>query len=225
MSTLLFPLAVPTVPILDAAERFPVGRIFCVGRNYAAHAKEMGMTERAPPFFFMKPAASLVVAGEDACAYPPDTDDLHHEVELVLALRNGGANIPEDQALLRVYGCAVGIDLTKRDRQAQLKDAGHPWERSKAFDGSAVIGAITPGAPPPSGAITLSVNGEGRQSGDIADMIWGPAEIITHLSRIWTLRSGDLIYTGTPAGVGALQRGDEVAAHVAGQASLGITIA
>lgn len=188
-------------------------RVFCVGRNYADHAREMGASGREDPFFFMKPASALLRG--PTLAYPRDTADLHHEVELVVALGRGGADLETEEALELVSGYGVGIDLTKRDRQAELKEKGHPWERAKAFDHSAPISAIGPVLGHPSeGFIRLSVNGTVRQNGDLSQMIWKPSEIIAALSRIWTLQPGDLIFTGTPAGVGPLQRGDAVLAEI-----------
>lgn len=199
-------------------------RVFCVGRNFADHAREMGASGREAPFFFMKPATALFFG--ETLPYPPDTADLHHEVELVIAIGRGGADIAAAQALEHVSGYGVGIDLTKRDRQAELKDKGHPWERAKAFDHSAPLSAIVPVSVHPSaGFIRLSVNGAIRQNGDLNQMIWKPAEIIAELSRIWTLREGDLIYTGTPAGVGALQRGDAVVAEIEGVGRLELRVA
>lgn len=225
MTQTLFDLSHTSLPIVGEAARFPVGRVFCVGRNYAAHAREMGADPNAePPLFFMKPA-SAVVAAPEALTFPSDTNDLHHEVELVLALHKGGAAIAEADALQHVFGGAVGIDLTKRDRQAEAKAKGQPWERAKAFDASAPTGAITPWAQcgtVHSATIALSVNGAVRQSAAIADMIWSPAAIIARLSTLWRLQPGDLIFTGTPEGVGAIPPGSVVDARIDGLSPLSI---
>jgi fumarylpyruvate hydrolase len=194
---------------------FPVRRIYCVGRNYADHAREMGADpDREPPFFFTKPRDAAGNGTE--IPYPPATDDLHHEVELVLALKSGGADIPLSRALDHVYGAAVGVDLTRRDLQADAKKAGRPWDTAKGFDFSAPMGPITPGEAPSRGAISLSVDGEMRQTGDLADMIWSSAEIIAALSALFTLEAGDLIFTGTPAGVGPVARGERVRGEIEG---------
>lgn len=227
MTQTLFPLSPPTVPIEGSGFAFPVRRIYCVGRNYAAHAREMGADPtKAPPIFFMKPADSVApVAGR--LSFPPDTDNLHHEVELVVALGQGGWDVAPEDALNLVYGYAVGIDLTKRDRQEEAKAAGAPWERSKAFESSAPMGAIQPVeriGHPESGAVTLAVNGEPRQHGDLKDMIWPVAAIISRLSEIWTLAPGDLIFTGTPEGVGPLKSGDRADAEIAGVGHFSVEI-
>jgi len=200
------PLPIPTVPILDQLTRFPVGRIFCIGRNYSEHAKEMGSP--AEPIFFMKPAGAVTL--EPVLPFPPATSDLHHEVELVLAL---GADA-------RIMASGVGVDLTRRDLQARMKAKSAPWEIGKAFNQSAPIGTLRSGNAPNAGQIQLSVNGEQRQVGDLADMILSADEILDALSRYFTLQPGDLIYTGTPAGVGPLQPGDQVSASIAGLPSL-----
>lgn len=224
----LFDLPTPSLPLAGAAARFPVRRIYCVGRNYAAHVREMGSDPKAdPPFFFMKPADAVLPEGGTR-PYPADTALLHHEVELVIAIGRGGAKIAPEQALAHVFGYAVGIDLTKRDRQNDAKAKGHPWERGKAFDCSAPISAIVTAAAaghPARGRIALSVNGAVRQEGDLSDMIWPPADIIARTSEVWTLAPGDLIFTGTPEGVGALAPGDAVEAAIAGVGSLGLVIA
>jgi fumarylpyruvate hydrolase len=206
-----------TVPVAGGS-LFPVRRIFCVGRNYAAHARELGNDERDPPFFFTKPADAVVTHGA-ATPYPPATSNLHHEMELVVAIARGGANIPASDALTHVFGYAAGLDLTRRDLQDEAKAARRPWDMSKAFDASAPIGEIVPAAQighPASGAITLRVNGQARQSGDLADQIWPVPEIIAALSRLVHLAPGDLIFTGTPEGVGPLQRGDLADGEIAG---------
>lgn len=193
---------------------FPVRRIYCVGRNYADHAKEMGGDpDREAPFFFSKPRDAVTTA--DHVAYPPATENLHHEVELVLALGSGGADLTPDDAQALVYGAAVGVDLTRRDLQAAAKAKGRPWDTAKGFDQSAPIGLIRPGAAPISGPIVLTVNGETRQTGDLADMTWSGAEVLAHLSSLFRLEPGDLVFTGTPAGVGPILAGDIVEARSA----------
>jgi len=213
------PPPVATVAVSGAAARFPVRRILCVGRNYAAHAREMGQDpEREPPFFFTKPADAVVDTGVDI-PYPSVTADLHHEIELVVAIAEGGADIAVDQALAHVFGYGVGVDLTRRDLQAQAKDKGRPWDFAKGFDLSAPMGPLVPVSRighPNRAAIHLSVNGEVRQSADISDMIWSVPEVIAEASRYIALAPGDLIFTGTPAGVGPLVRGDAVEGAVAG---------
>ncbi len=203
-----------TLPIAGRSERFPVHRVYCVGRNYAEHAKEMGGdTSREPPFFFMKPAGALVTGGR--FPYPSASKDVHHEVELVVALGPSAS----------VFGHAVGLDMTRRDLQAAAKKQGRPWDTAKGFDQSAPISAIVPAtAPLTSGAITLDINGQRRQTGDISDMIWSVAEIIRELSTLFTLAPGDLIFTGTPAGVAAVQRGDRLHAAIAGIGTLDVEV-
>lgn len=205
----------PTVPVVGSHARFPVRRIYCVGRNYVDHAVEMGDSGREPPFFFMKPADAVVPLGPEGgeVAYPTLTRNLHHELELVVAVGRGGRDIDEASALDHVFGFALGIDLTRRDLQSQLRQQGHPWCTSKGFDQSAPIGAITPLAQVPGFqgmAMRLDVNGTVRQAGNTAQMIWQVAEIVAHASRAWTLQPGDLIYTGTPAGVGPVAPGDVI---------------
>jgi fumarylpyruvate hydrolase len=218
------PPAVVTVPVEGESALFPVRRILCVGRNYAAHRREMGGDDRDPPFFFAKPADAIVGPGKDV-AYPPKTANLHHEIELVVALKSGGKDVPVDQALDLVFGYSVGVDLTRRDLQNAAKDKGQPWDSAKGFDASAPISAIKPwtGAAP-QGRITLSVNGQTRQDATVADMIWATAEIIAEASKLWTLAPGDLIYTGTPEGVGPLVRGDHVTGSVEGVGELAFTV-
>ena len=202
--------------------RFPVRRIFCVGRNYAAHAREMGADAREPPFFFMKPADALVLDGADT-PYPSATANLHHEVELVVAIGKGGTSIDAAHALDHVYGYAAGIDLTRRDMQDVAKAARRPWDLSKGFDASAPIGSIVPAAKaghPASGAITLTVDGAPRQKGDLADQIWTVPEIIAELSRLVALAPGDLIMTGTPEGVGPVERSNVLVGEIAGVGTL-----
>ncbi len=210
------------VSVAGDAAVFPVRRIFCVGRNYAAHAREMGADDREPPFFFGKPADAVVPGGGEM-AYPSDTADLHPEIELVLAIGQGGADIAAEDALDCVYGYAVGLDLTRRDRQAEAKKAGRPWDVAKGFDRSAPIGPIRPvasGGHIRAGRILLSVDGQVRQDADIADMTWAPAEIIAALSRSFELAPGDLVFTGTPEGVGPLGRGQTAIASVDGLEAL-----
>ena len=210
---------IATVAVSGAAARFPVRRILCVGRNYAAHAREMGQDpEREPPFFFTKPADAVVDTGADI-PYPSMTADLHHEIELVVAIAEGGADIAVDQALAHVFGYGVGVDLTRRDLQAEAKDKGRPWDFAKGFDRSAPMSPLVPASRighPGKAAIHLSVNGQVRQSADVSDMIWSVPEVIAEASRFIALAPGDLIFTGTPAGVGPLVRGDVVEGAVAG---------
>jgi fumarylpyruvate hydrolase len=211
--------AQPSVEVKGRSERFPVHRIYCVGRNYAAHAREMGKDpEREPPFFFTKPADAVVPNGA-RIAFPSRTANLHHEIELVVAIGVGGANIPAAQALEHVFGYAVGNDLTRRDLQNEAKDKGRPWETGKAFERSAPITAIAPAAVsghPRQGRIWLKVNGELRQQGDLSELIWSVPEVIAELSALFELAPGDLIFTGTPAGVGAIRAGDKLEGGVDG---------
>ena len=224
MTFIFPPPAIPSIPVVGCAQCFPVRRIFCVGRNYAEHAREMGALEQAegrePPFFFMKPGDAVVSGeGEITVSYPPLTKNLHHEVEMVVALGQGGANLSLDQAKAAIFGYAVGLDLTRRDIQAKAKEKGHPWDMGKGFDQSAVSGPILPMAQSgylTSGRIWLKVNGELRQSGDLSDMLWQVAETIANLSTSVRLAAGDLIYTGTPAGVGPLVPGDVLEGGVDG---------
>ncbi len=203
----------PVVPIRGLNDPFPVRRIWCVGRNYAEHAREMGGDpDRAPPFFFAKPG-DAVVPGGGTLDFPPETADLHHEVELVAAIGAGGRAIDRAQALSHVFGYAVGLDMTRRDLQAEAKQAGRPWSFAKGFDQSCPIGAIVRAdeiGHPAAGALTLSVDGVPRQSGDLSDMIWPVADAIAYLSRFVALAPGDLIMTGTPAGVGPVRPGERV---------------
>ncbi|MCC6656975.1 MAG: fumarylacetoacetate hydrolase family protein [Rhodocyclaceae bacterium] len=217
----------PSVPVAGSESRFPVRRIYCVGRNYAEHARELGGNpEREPPFFFMKPAEAILVG--ERMDYPPRTADLQHEIELVVALARGGRDIPAGAALDCVFGYAVGLDMTRRDLQAELKAKGRSWEMGKAFDQSAPVSPIVPAARcghPRRGAIDLKVKSRSRQHGDLADMIWPVAEIIANLSGYVTLLPGDLIFTGTPAGVGPVQRGDLLEGEIEGVGRLELTIA
>jgi len=221
----LAPPPVPVVPVEGEAGGFPVRRILCVGRNYAAHRREMGGDDRDPPFFFAKPADAVVPPGRDP-AYPPRTANLHHEIELVVAIGKGGKDVPVEAALGLVYGYAVGVDLTRRDLQNAAKDKGQPWESSKGFDDSAPISAIRRwSGPPPQGRIAISVNGAIKQDALVADMIWNVPEIVSEASKLWTLAPGDLIYTGTPEGVGPLVRGDAVQGEVEGVGKLAFRVA
>lgn len=207
---------VPTIAIARSSQRFPVRRIYCVGLNYADHAREMGNDpKRHPPFFFGKPADAVVGNGAHL-PYPPKTADLHHEVELVVALRQGGSSISVADAASMIFGYAVGIDLTRRDLQSEAKKAGRPWDMGKGFDHSAPVGALATGIPPASGAISLTVDGKVRQCGDLHDMIWSVAEIIAALSTYIEVAAGDLIFTGTPSGVGPIQRGETVRGIISG---------
>ena len=201
---------------------FPARRVYCVGRNYAEHAREMGHDpDREDPFFFMKPPDALLTSGADM-PYPAVTKDLHHEIELVAALGSGGSDIPEDHALRHVWGYAVGLDMTRRDLQGEAKKLGRPWDMGKGFDRSAPIGEMVPAGnfDPTKGKIELRVNGQVRQASDLSQLIWSVAETIAFLSRLVRLEAGDLIFTGTPAGVAAVQRGDVLEGMVEGIGTL-----
>lgn len=214
----VFQLSVPAVPVSGRDELFPVRRIYCVGRNYADHAREMGFSEREAPFFFMKPADAIVPGGGDV-AYPPKTENLHHEIELVVAIGREGRNIPAERAQEHVFGYAVGVDLTRRDLQFALRDKGRPWEMGKAFDQSAPISAIVPADTTGElqrGAIWLQVNGADRQRSDISKLMWSVPEVIANLSEYVCLAPGDLIFTGTPEGVGKIAAGDELVGGIEG---------
>lgn len=217
------PKAQASVPVVGSDADFPVHRIYCVGRNYADHVKEMGGDPKSePPLFFSKPADAVVTNNADV-PYPLATSDLHHEVELVVALQSGGEHIRPDQAMSCVYGYAVGIDFTRRDLQAVAKNNGRPWDIAKGFDQSAPISAINPNPEsncPDCGSIRLAVNGKTRQQGDLAQMIWSVAEVISELSKLYCLEGGDLIYSGTPSGVAAVVSGDVLTAEIEGVASL-----
>jgi len=216
------PPPIPSVEIAGTRQRFPVHRIYCVGRNYAEHAREMGNDPKAdPPVFFTKPADAIVANGV-AVPYPPRTDNFHYEVELVVAVGGAGRNIAAAQAFGHVFGYAVGNDLTRRDLQGASKKKGLPWDTGKAFDASAPIGAIRPASLGhiERGRIWLNVNGETRQQSDISEMIWSVSDIIAELSTLFELRAGDLIYTGTPAGVGPLKPGDRIECGIDGLESL-----
>lgn len=224
------PPGLATVPVTGTASLFPVHRIYCVGRNYEEHAKEMGFTGREPPFFFMKPADAILPVEPGVTGhmpYPPLTQNLHHEVELVVAIGKGGANIAAADALTHVFGYAVGLDMTRRDLQNDMKKQGRPWCIGKAFDHSAPIGPITPAVQLPGiseAAIELTVNGETRQSSTVDKLIWNIAETIEHLSSAWELVPGDLIFTGTPAGVAAVSRGDIMLARIDGLPPLSVQV-
>jgi len=219
-----------SVPVLGSADRFPVHRIYCVGRNYAEHAKEMGFTGREPPFFFMKPADAVlpVIQGETGqMPYPSLTKDLHHEIELVVAIGKGGRNIAAADARQHIWGYAVGLDMTRRDLQGEMKKQGRPWCIGKGFDAGAPIGPITPAAQAGDvehAAIWLQVNGADRQRSTVDQLIWNIAETIEHLSAAWELQPGDLIFTGTPEGVGAVVRGDVLEGGIDGLGRLRVAL-
>lgn len=218
------------VPVVGTADLFPVHRIYCVGRNYAEHAKEMGFSGREPPFFFAKPADAVLPVPEGSVGelpYPPATRDLHHEVELVVAIGKRGANIAAADAAAYIWGYAVGLDMTRRDLQGEMKKQGRPWEIGKAFDFSAPIGPIRPVAQTglvSAGRIWLQVNGVPRQASDVSKMIWNVAETIEHLSRYFELGAGDLIFTGTPEGVAAVQPGDLLEGGVDGVGTIRLRV-
>ena len=217
-------VAQTTIAISGSTARFTVRRIYCVGQNYADHAREMGSNpDREKPFFFTKPA-DAVVAGGSAIPYPSRTSDLHHEVELVIALSGGGGNVSVHQAEALIFGYAVGIDLTRRDLQAEAKKTGRPWDLAKGFDRSAPIGDLAPGIPPRSGRISLTVDDVPKQQADLTDMVWNVAEIIAELSTYVELRPGDLIFTGTPAGVGPIQPGEIVRGELEGAPAIEIRL-
>jgi fumarylpyruvate hydrolase len=218
----IFPPKAPTaLPVIGTVKRFPVRRVYCIGRNYAAHAREMGGNpDREPPFFFLKPGDAVQYAPDDKVlkhAYPPQTSDYHHELELVAALKKGGRDIPLAKAMDCVFGYAVGLDMTRRDRQGDAKKLGRPWEPGKSADNSAVVGKLMPKAKAGdilASSLLLTVNGQTRQSATTADMIWSLAEQIAILSSYYTLAPGDIIMTGTPEGVNAVSRGDMMAGSI-----------
>lgn len=227
----VFPHApIVAVPVVGRGERFPVHRVYCVGRNYVEHAQEMGFTGREPPFFFLKPADAVVVVGAGetgSVRYPSLTSNLHHEIELVAAIGTGGRNIRAADAAKHIFGYAVGLDMTRRDLQGEMKKQGRPWCIGKAFDQSAPIGPITPAAQAGDIAhaeIWLKVNGQDRQRSNVAKLIWNIGETIEHLSAAWELQPGDLIYTGTPEGVAAVVAGDTLEGGVAGLGTLSVKI-
>lgn len=220
------PPAIPTMPVRATQAAFPLRRVYCVGRNYAAHAVEMGHDpHKEPPFFFQKNPDNVVVDG--VFPYPDLSNDVHHEIELVAALGKGGYNIPVESALDHVWGYGIGLDMTRRDLQGEQKKLGRPWEIGKAFDASAPCGELVPASEighPDSGAIWLKINGEIRQEGDLNQLIWKIPEMINHLSGLFTLAPGDIIMTGTPAGVGPVQRGDRLLGHVDGVGDLEVVV-
>jgi len=231
MSYVFTPAPAASVPVVGRAERFPVRRIYCVGRNYVEHAKEMGFTGREPPFFFLKPADAVVPVAQGetgTIAYPSLTKDLHHEIELVACIGKGGRNIKAADAHKHIFGYAVGLDMTRRDLQADMKKQGRPWCIGKAFDQSAPIGPITASEQAGDVAnaeIWLQVNGQDRQRSNVSKLIWNIAETIEHLSAAWELAPGDLIFTGTPEGVAAVVPGDKLVGGVGGLGTLSVTIA
>lgn len=224
----LFELPQTSVPISGTGRRYPVRRIYCIGRNYALHVAEMGHdVQRSRPFYFAKPADAIVPSG-GIVPYPPRTVELHHEIELVVAIGRAGRDVPVEAALDHVFGYAVGIDLTRRDLQRAAKDRGQPWETAKGFDHSAPISTIHPAAEvghPAAGRIWLAVNGEIRQDADLAEQIWNVQEAVAELSTLFELAAGDLLYTGTPAGVGPLARGDEITGGIDGIDEIRVRIA
>ena len=230
MSFVITPPAAVSVPVVGTADRFPVNRVYCVGRNYEEHAKEMGFTGREPPFFFIKPTDALVVveAGQTgSIPYPPLTKNLHHEIELVVAIGTGGKNIKAADAHQHVYGYAVGLDMTRRDLQGEMKKQGRPWEIGKSYDHSAPIGPITPAAQAgdiEKAELFIQVDGKDRQRSNVSKLIWNIGEIIEHLSAAWELKPGDLIYTGTPEGVAAVVSGQTMACGVVGLTPLNVKV-
>lgn len=227
MTRYLFPAPVPaSLPVIGQPERFPVGRIFCVGRNYAAHAAEMGAeVDRGSPFYFLKSAHAVLESGS-VLAYPPGTEDLHHEIEMVVAIGAPAFRVTADRAASAIWGYGAGLDLTRRDLQARAKAMQRSWDLGKNFEGSAVLSALTPAADfqPAGQRIHLDVNGTTRQDSVISDMVWSIPEIIADLSQYYHLAPGDLIMTGTPAGVGAVTSGDRLAGRIAGLAPVELTI-
>lgn len=226
MTYVFAPPPMPALPIVGSDKLFPVHRIYCVGRNYAEHAREMGFDpDKEPPFFFQKSPDNLVLDGK--FPYPSASREVHWEIELVVALKSGGVDIEPEHALEHVYGYAVGLDMTRRDVQSQMKKLGRPWEVGKAFDHSAPCTAIWPAdkiGHPRTGAIWLDVNGERRQTGDLGEMIWDIPSQIAYLSGLWELKAGDLIFTGTPSGVGAVKKGDRLRGHIDGVGDLEVTV-
>jgi fumarylpyruvate hydrolase len=231
MNFVITPPAAVSVPVVGTTDRFPVNRVYCVGRNYEEHAKEMGFTGREPPFFFIKPTDAVVVveAGQTgSIPYPPLTKNLHHEIELVAAIGTGGKNIKAADAHKHVYGYAVGLDMTRRDLQGEMKKQGRPWEIGKSYDHSAPIGPITPVAQAgdiEKAELFIQVDGKDRQRSNVSKLIWNIGEIIEHLSAAWELKPGDLIYTGTPEGVAAVVSGQTMECGVAGLTDLSVKVA
>lgn len=226
MSYIFAPQPQPALPIVGSASLFPVHRIYCVGRNYAEHAKEMGHDpNKEPPFFFQKNPDNIVLDGR--FPYPTQSKDVHFEIELVVALKSGGANIAAADAMKHVFGYCVGLDMTRRDLQGQMKKLGRPWEIGKAFEHSAPMTALVPAEKvslPLKGSISLDVNGVRKQSGDLAEMIWDVPHQIAFLSTLFDLKAGDLIMTGTPAGVGPIAKGDRMVGAVAGVGEIAVTV-
>ena len=220
------PAAIAALPVKGTRELFPVHRIYCVGRNYAAHAVEMGHDpNKEPPFFFQKNPDNIVLTGE--FPYPPMSSDVHHEIEMVVALKSGGKDIPLERALDCVFGYGIGLDMTRRDLQGKAKDMGRPWEVGKAFEASAPCSPLVPASAighPSEGEVWLDVNGERRQTGNLNQLIWKVPEMISYLSGLFTLTAGDIIMSGTPAGVGAVQRGDVLRGHVDGVGDLEVRV-
>jgi fumarylpyruvate hydrolase len=220
------PTVIPAIPVAGTGNLFPVHRVYCVGRNYAAHAVEMGHDpDKDPPFFFQKNPDNLDVSGQ--FPYPPATSDVHHEIEMVVALKSGGKDIPVEKALDCIYGYGVALDMTRRDLQAKAKDMGRPWEVGKAFEASAPCTPLVQASAighPTQGAIWLDVNGERKQTGDLNQMIWKVPEMISYLSGLFTLMPGDIILSGTPSGVGPVKRGDVLKGHVDGVGDLEVRV-
>ena len=230
MSYVFTPPPVVSVPVVGSSDRYAVHRVYCVGRNYEEHAKEMGFTGREPPFFFLKPANTIVPIAPGATgliSYPSLTKNFHHEIELVVAIGTGGKNILAADALAHVFGYAVGLDMTRRDLQTEMKKQGRPWCIGKAFDESAPIGSITPAAlagDVANAELFVQVNGVDRQRSNVAKLIWNISETIEHISAAWELRAGDLIYTGTPEGVGAVVAGDVMSGGVTGLSAISVRV-
>lgn len=231
MSVFVFsPPAVVGVCVKGQTDLFPVRRVYCVGRNYSEHAREMGFSDREPPFFFCKPTDSVVSVAEGTTGvldYPSRTGDFQHEIELVAAIGKGGGDIPTEQALGHVWGYAVGLDMTKRDRQIEMREKGRPWEIGKSFDQSAIVGELRPVSVhghPSEGRIWVDVDGRRRQQSDISALIWNVAEVVAHLSTWFGLQPGDLIFTGTPAGVGPVLHGQKLVGGIEGLGELRVDV-
>jgi fumarylpyruvate hydrolase len=227
MSHVIAPPAAPSLKVRGSDQTFPVRRVYCIGRNYAEHAIEMGHDpNKEPPFFFQKNPDNLLAEGKDF-PYPAKTKDVHHEIEMVVALKSGGHDIPIAKALDHVYGYAVGLDMTRRDLQGEAKKLGRPWEVGKAFENSAPCGALVPASQighPAKGPVWLKVNGEVKQKGDLDQLIWKVPEMISFLSEYFELAAGDIIFTGTPAGVSAVKKGDVMVGHVEGVGELTVKV-